>query len=74
MIIELINLGGYGYFVWPAFIFTLSSFLILFIRTKKELIRLGKIYLKESKNSQSIQTEEIRGKKITAQVLTSHSI
>jgi len=74
MIIELLNLGGYGYFVWPAFIFTFGSFVILFIRTKKELTRLEKIYLKESKDAQSIQTEEIRGKKIAAQVLTSHSI
>jgi len=74
MIIELLILGGYWYFVWPAFIFTFGSFLILFIRTKKELIRLEKIYLKESKDAQSMQTEEIRGKKITTQVLTSHLI
>ena len=50
------------------------SCLILFIRTKKELVRLDKIYLKESKDFQSIQTKEISGKKITAQILTSHTI
>tara|TARA_Y100000590_G_C15362164_1_gene879340 strand:- start:473 stop:697 length:225 start_codon:yes stop_codon:yes gene_type:complete len=74
MIIELINLGGYGYFVWPAFIFTFISCLILFIKTKKEFIRLEKIYLKESTGVQLTQIKEIRGKKVTSQVLTSHSI
>ena len=68
MIIELINLGGYGYFVWPAFIFTFISCLILFIKTKKEFIRLEKIYLKESTGVQLTQIKEIRGKKVSANI------
>ena len=45
MFYELISLGGYGAFVWPAFIFTLSSIFILFYISIKELKKNEKIYL-----------------------------
>ena len=37
MVLELLILGGYGQFVWPSFVFTFVSCLILYVKTKKEL-------------------------------------
>ena len=56
MNLELLILGGYGQFVWPAFIFTFVSCFSLYIKTKKEFQKLEKIFLKEFKQ---MQTEKI---------------
>ena len=56
MNLELLILGGYGQFVWPAFIFTFVSCFSLYIKTKKEFQKQEKIFLKEFKQ---IQTEKI---------------
>jgi|TARA_B110000881_G_C18375298_1_gene413287 heme exporter protein D len=42
-------LGGYGQFVWPAFIFTFSICLTLYLRTSKQLQKQEKIYFAEHK-------------------------
>ena len=47
MIMEIFNLNGYGFFVWPAFIFTFISFFYLYIQTKKEYLEQENIFLKE---------------------------
>ena len=49
MVLELLILGGYGQFVWPSFIFTFASCLILYVRTKKELQKQEKMFLNEYK-------------------------
>lgn len=36
MNLEILILGGYGQFVWPAFIFTFVSCFSLYVKTKKE--------------------------------------
>ena len=56
MNLELLILGGYGQFVWPAFIFTFVSCFFLYIKTKKEFQKQEKIFLKEFKQ---MQTEKI---------------
>ena len=56
MNLELLILGGYGQFVWPAFIFTFVSCFSLYIKTKKEFQKQEKIFLKEFKQ---MQTEKI---------------
>ena len=56
MNLELLILGGYGQFVWPAFIFTFVSCYVLYIKTKKEFQKQEKIFLKEFKQ---MQTENI---------------
>ena len=53
---EFLNLNGYGQFVWPAFIFTFVSCLVLYLKTKKEFKKQDKIFLKVFK---PIQTEKI---------------
>ena len=49
MSLELLFLGGYGQFVWPAFIFTFVSYFLLYLKTKKDLIRQEKMFLIEFK-------------------------
>ena len=49
MVIDLLYLGGYGQFVWPAFIFTFASCFLLYLKTKKELKKQEKIFLIEFK-------------------------
>ena len=45
MNMELLVLGGYGLFVWSAFIFTLASCFLLYAKTKKELKEQEKKFL-----------------------------
>ena len=49
MNIELLILGGYGQFVWSAFIFTFASCFLLFLKTKKELKKQERMFLIEFK-------------------------
>ena len=39
MINELLNMNGYGFYVWYAFSFTLLSFTILYLVIKSQYIR-----------------------------------
>ena len=57
MNLELLILGGYGQFVWPAFIFTFVSCFSLYVKTKKEFQKQEKIFLKEFKQ---MQTDKIK--------------
>ena len=61
MNLELLILGGYGQFVWPAFIFTFVSCIALYVKTKREFQKHEKLFLKEFKQ---MQTDKIKtGKK-----------
>ena len=62
MNLELFILGGYGQFVWPAFIFTFVSCFSLYIKTKKEFQKQEKIFLKEFKQKQTEKIETIKEK------------
>ena len=57
MNIEFLILGGYGKFVWPAFIFTFFSFSFLYIKTKKEMQKLEKMFLVEFQQVKAIKIE-----------------
>ena len=54
---ELLTLGGYGQFVWPAFIFTFVCCFVLYLKTKKELKKQEAIFLIEFKQA---PTEKIK--------------
>ncbi len=60
MNLELLILGGYGQFVWPAFIFTFLNCLILYLKTKKEIKKQEKIFFSEYKqlHAEKIKTFE----------------
>ena len=74
MALEILILGGYGQFVWPAFIFTFLSCLTLYIKTKKSLRKYEKIYLNKYKDLENSKVAAPQGKKITKEALSGSSI
>ena len=73
MSLELLFLGGYGQFVWPAFIFTFVSCFLLYIKTKKELKRQEKMFLIEFKQIPIAKIEVAKQKELLKKVLSSSS-
>ena len=74
MFANLLALNGYGEYVWPAFIFTLGSCVFLYLKTKKELQKQEKIYLKEFKQLENIKVKVNKRKEITKEALSGTSI
>ena len=62
MNLELLTLGGYGQFVWPAFFFTFVSCFSLYVKTRKEFQKQEKIFLKEFKQMQTEKIETVKEK------------
>ena len=62
MNLELFILGGYGYFVWPAFIFTLVSCFALYLKTNKEFQKEEKMFLNEFKHMQTAKIKAVKEK------------
>ena len=73
MNIEFLVLGGYGQFVWPAFIFTFVSCFLLYIKTKKELKRQEKMFLIEFGQIPVAKIEVAKQKELLKKVLSSSS-
>tara|TARA_B100000959_G_C14765845_1_gene535378 strand:- start:488 stop:697 length:210 start_codon:yes stop_codon:yes gene_type:complete len=57
MIFEFFILNGYGQFVWPAFLLTFLSCFLLYLKTKKELKKQEKLYLRTFGQLQSKKIE-----------------
>ena len=74
MILEIISLGGYGQFVWPAFAFTFLSCFFLFLKTKKEFQKQEKIYINEFRQLQTAKIETVKDKETTREILSGSSI
>ena len=71
MNIEFLVLGGYGQFVWPAFIFTFVSCFLLYLKTKKELNKQEKMFLIEFKQMPITKIEVAKQKELLKEVLSS---
>ncbi len=74
MNLNLFILGGYGQFVWPAFIFTFVICFYLYLKTKKELQKQEKLFLKEFKQPQTAKILVNSQKENTKQVLSGNSV
>ena len=72
MNIEFLVLGGYGQFVWSAFIFTFASCFLLYLKTKKELKKQEKMFLIEFKQIPVRKTEVAKQKELLKEVLSSN--
>jgi heme exporter protein D len=70
MNIEFLVLGGYGNFVWPAFIFAFVSCFLLYLKTKKEFKKQEKMFLIEFKQIPVKKTEVPKQKELSKEVLT----
>ena len=55
MSLEFFIMGGYGHFVWPAFMFTLVSCFVFYLKTNKTFQKEEKIFLKEFKQIQEVR-------------------
>ena len=74
MNLNLFILGGYGQFVWPAFIFTFVICFYLYLKTKKELQKQEKLFLKEFKQSQTAKIVVNSQKENTKKILSGNSV
>tara|TARA_Y100000590_G_scaffold469612_2_gene658660 strand:- start:930 stop:1154 length:225 start_codon:yes stop_codon:yes gene_type:complete len=74
MSLELLSLGGYGQFVWPAFIFAFMSCLVLFMKTKKELQKQEEIFFKEFKHLYILRAKSVKKKQVTEEAFSGNSI
>ena len=74
MNLNLFILGGYGQFVWPAFIFTFVICFYLYLKTKKELQKQEKLFLKEFKQPQTAKILVNSQKENTKQILSGNSV
>jgi heme exporter protein D len=70
MFIELLTMGGYGQFVWSAFIFSFVSCFYLYLKTRFELKQQEKIYLMEFKEIETRKIEFTKRKKSTVEALS----
>ena len=70
MNIEFLVLGGYGSFVWPAFIFAFVSCFLLYLKTRKEFKRQEKMFLIEFKQIPVRQIEVAAQKELSKEVLS----
>ena len=74
MNLNLLILGGYGQFVWPAFIFTFAICFFLYLRTKKELKKQEKLFLNEFEQLQTAKIVVNSQKENTKKVLFINSV
>ena len=74
MNLNLFILGGYGQFVWSAFIFTFVICFYLYLKTKKELQKQEKLFLKEFRQSQTAKIVVNSQKENTKKVLSGNSV
>ena len=74
MDMQFLFLGGYGLYVWPAFIFTFVSCFSLYLKTKKELREQENLFLNEFKQLKTIKIEVAKSKEIKKKILSGSSI
>jgi len=74
MDLELFILNGYGRFVWPSFIFTITICFYLYLKTKQNLQKLEKLFLKEFYQLQDIKIVTKSQKENKREVLSGNSI
>ena len=73
MVLDFLYQGGYGQFIWPAFIFTFAICLILYLKTKKELQKQEKVFISEFRYLNVEKTNTFKEKKVAKEVLSASS-
>ena len=71
MNLELFILGGYGYFVWPAFMFTFVSCFVFYLKTNKAFQKEEKIFLREFKQIQEVKNKTVKKQEALSNALIS---
>ena len=74
MINEILFMNGYGVYVWSSFAFTISSFFILYLTIKIQLIKEQKKFDMKFKNLSSEKVELAKKQKTYRELLPNASI
>ena len=64
-------MGGYGHFVWPAFMFTLISCFVFYLKTNKAFKKEEKIFLRNFKQIQEIKIKTAKKQEALSDALIS---
>ena len=71
MIIKLLQMDGYGLYVWSAFLFTFVSFTILYVITKTQYIKERNKFMSKYGALDSKKAEVARSQTINKEILSS---
>ena len=71
MSLEFFIMGGYGHFVWPAFMFTLVSCFVFYLKTNKTFQKEEKIFLREFKQIQEMKITKAKKQEALSDALIS---
>ena len=72
MINQLFIMDGYGVYVWSAFLFTMLSFISLYLLIKKQLVREQAIFVSKFLNLSEKKLEAVKAKKINKEILVNN--
>ena len=64
MYLDFFNFGGYGIFIWTAFIFTFASCFFLYIKIKIEFTKHEKMFVKNFKTTQTRKIKYLEKKEV----------
>ena len=73
MINEILFMNGYGLYVWSAFLFTLLSFVSLFLITKLQLVKEQKKFIAKFGLLNSQKTRVAKLQNINKEILSATS-
>ena len=71
MINELLNMNGYGLYVWSAFSFTLISFTMLYLIIKTQYVKERNKFISKFGDLDSKKAEVARSQIINKEILSS---
>ena len=70
MITEILNMNGYGLYVWSSFVFTFISFTILYVITKIQYLKERKKFMSKYGALDSKKAEVARSQTINKEILS----
>ena len=70
MITEILNMNGYGLYVWSSFVFTFISFTILYVITKIQYLKERKKFMSKYGALDSKKAEVARSQIINKEILS----
>ena len=73
MISELFFMKGYGLYVWSAFLFTLFSFLVLFLITKTQYVKEKSKFISKFGSLNSERAAFAKSQSINKEILSNTS-
>ena len=73
MIGELLLMKGYGLYVWSAFLFTLFSFLVLFLITKTQYVKEKSKFISKFGSLNSERAAFAKSQSINKEILSNTS-